>query len=143
MATEALITKIEKELENRIKENNFQPITINMKYDKTNIVIKPCSYKETITSIDDCDFFLVDSPVLPWLSDNTLHDVAKNIANYKESVEQQTRQKARLEEIKEELLHPTEGMTEEEWEDRYSFFSDFSKDVYGHRIRLSKPTGLK
>lgn len=70
---------------------------------------------------------------LPWLGGSTIEDVAKQLNNYGKSLAEAGADKKKLAEIRTTLESGTLGP--DEWEDLFSFYSDFYKDVFGHRPR--------
>lgn len=79
-------TKIYNELERRLQENNYKEISITMKCNGDTVTITPCARMGDVTSLSDAEYFLVISPSIPWLGGDTLEDVAKQIANYENTI---------------------------------------------------------
>lgn len=79
------------------------------------------------------EYYLVYSPSLPWLGGDTLEAVAGQLNSYSKRLKEAEAERERLAEIRNKL--ETEPMGCDEWEELFSFYSDFYKDVYGHRPR--------
>jgi len=98
------------------------------------VTIRPChSGCGAPARFEDVEYFLVFSPSLPWLGGSTIEDVAKQLNNYGKSLAEAGADKKKLAEIRTTLESGTLGP--DEWEDLFSFYSDFYKDVFGHRPR--------
>lgn len=79
-------------------------------------------------------YILVASPSLPWLGGNA-SEVADQLNKYETLVAENEADKLRLANLREKLLNPGPDMTGDEWEDTFSFYSDWHKDIYGYRPR--------
>ena len=64
---------------------------------------------------------------------DTLESVAGQLNSYSKRLKEAEVERERLAEIRNKL--ETEPMGCDEWEELFSFYSDFYKDVYGHRPR--------
>lgn len=128
------IEKTAKELRRRIEAAGLQEISLTMACNGDVVTIRPChSGCGAPARFEDVEYFLVFSPSLPWLGGNTIEDVAKQLNNYGKSLAEAGADKKKLAEIRATLESGTLGP--DEWEDLFSFYSDFYKDVFGHRPR--------
>lgn len=92
------------------------------------IYVTLCGYGD-IKSINDCDYFLVDGD-MPWLGGSKVDDVLKVINNH-------SQMKSDSDEEKEKLRAYKDKYEKLGWpEDTYEFYSDWHKDVHGHRPRF-------
>ena len=69
------------------------------------------------------------SPSLPWLGGDTLEKIAEQLNGYKKMLEEAEDDKKKLLGIKKRLEQG--GIDRDEWDDLYSYYSDYHKDVYG------------
>lgn len=135
-----LLDKIKNELEKRFAENGYTALTLTMKADGTPITITPCSMGEGITAIKDCEYFLIDCETIPgWMGEENIEQLSKQLANYNTLLEGHRKDMERLAKLEKQLKNPEPGTTYEQWQDDYQFFSDWSKSVYGYRVRVACP----
>lgn len=96
-----------------------------------------CSYGE-IKDLSDIDYYMTDSESID--SDESLYKIAENIVNEEKTKELIKESKEKLfsfyqdEDIEYLMQRPYDLLSEKEI-DTLSFFSDWHKDVYGHRPR--------
>lgn len=126
-----MVERVVAELSARLQAAGFHDIEITMKCNGDKLTIKPCGYG-AIHSVGQIEYFLVESASLPYLGGDTLEIVARHIVEYPELLKQQEAYKLRLMEIADQLNCPV-NMSADEWQARFDSFSDFYKDVYGHR----------
>lgn len=134
------IERTANELRRRLIDNHFEPITITMKCNGDPVRITPCSNSsDAIASIDDIVYYLVESPSLPWLGSEKIETIAKELNEYQQLLGQKEDDKVRLDNIRKrlQLAHTVKLPPEEieKWEELFSFYSDYHKDVYGYRPR--------
>lgn len=115
--------RVANELVRRLKANNFEEITIEMKCNGDKITITPCSYVD-IKSVDDIDYYLVDCR-LPWAGNDNLMWVANFILNYQQRIDENEVEKKKLRAYYNKY-HNTDKM---DWD----WYINWYKDVYGHR----------
>lgn len=128
------IEKTARELRRRIEAAGFREITLTMACNGDKVTVSPCySGYGTPASFDQVEYYLVYSPSLPWLGGDTLEAVAGQLNSYSKRLKEAEAERERLAEIRNKL--ETEPMGCDEWEELFSFYSDFYKDVYGHRPR--------
>lgn len=128
------VEKIKEELAKRLKDNNYEEISITMKCNGDVVTIKPMSQNGDITTLEDAEYFLVHSPSLPWLGGDTLDVVAKQIAEYTNTLAQNAIEKQQLREY-----FMTRIAGKDYNADDWGYYSDWYKDVYGRR---PQPTRL-
>lgn len=128
MTIERTVQKLRK----RIVAAQFQEITVRMACNGDEVTIKPCSVVEP-KSFDQVEYYLVFSPSLPWLGGDTLEKIAEQLNGYKKMLEGVEDDKKKLSDIKKQLEQG--GIGRDEWDDLYSFYSDYYKDIYGYRPR--------
>lgn len=126
------VNKVIAALRKRFVNSNMLPITLNMKCNGDVVTVTPCSAVDPITTFDAVEYYLVDSPSLPWLGGDKLETVAKQLAEYELLLEQNAKDKDRLGGMAHWLMSD-QAKSKDEWEDVYQTYSDFYKDVYGHR----------
>lgn len=102
---------------------------VNVTVCNETVTLHPCMSYDNKT----LEYILVYSPSLPWLGGNPAQ-VADQLNSYGQLLEQKASDIQRLAEMKQRLLHPA-GMTPDEWEDTFGFYSDWYKDVHGVRPR--------
>lgn len=96
-----------------------------------------CSYGE-INDLSDIDYYMTDNESID--SDESLYRIAENIVNEEKTIEFMKEDKEKLfsfyqdEDIEYLMQKPYDLLSEKEI-DTLSFFSDWHKDVYGHRPR--------
>ena len=74
--------KIKNELTNRLEKANFKEISITMKKSGDKIFITPCTQMLTIESMDDIEYFLLQSTGINLLGCDTIDELATTIQNY-------------------------------------------------------------
>ena len=107
------------------EENHFKATTITCP-DGVEVVVTPCSYAEEITSVDQCDYFLVHGD-MPWMGGSKLEDVVKEINDHARLAEELDNERKELRVFFDK--HQTEGWNDDAW----SWYSDWHKDLYGYR----------
>ena len=112
------------ELNRRFIASNYEAITITMNSTNEDITIIPCCYISNPT-IDDIQYFLIECK-LPWCGSEKLEDVATFIMNYDNEVSENRKEKESLRKFYE--AHKND--TDRDW---WNYYSDWYKDVYGHR----------
>lgn len=86
-----LTERVQEELIKRLTDAEWHKITINMKKSGHDLTISPCAQTTDINKLEDVEYFLVESPELPWLGGNTIEVISEQIANYdKHLAEQET-----------------------------------------------------
>lgn len=121
-------------LQKRILAANFEPITVNMKCNGDAITITPCSSVSVITGFEQIEYYLVGSPSLPWLGGDNLETVAKQLNNYENMLAEKKTDEVKLADLREQLTNGS-ITSQDEWDARYEWYSDYHKDVYGFRPR--------
>lgn len=102
-----------------------KPATLTMR-NGDELELTPCR------EFGELAYILVASPSLPWLGGNA-SEVANQLNKYEALVAENENEKRRLAKLRERLLNPGPHMTEEQWENDFSFYSDWHKDIYGFR----------
>lgn len=112
---------------NKLAENNWNTTEIKLA-DGSSVYITPCCSgpKSSIRTIDDCEFFLVDSD-LTYLSDDNLDTIAENLTNITQLRAEDDKEKTRLHHYFEE--HEESGWDNDSW----GYYSNWHKDLYGYR----------
>ena len=116
---------VENALRIRLQEalnKGYGGITVTMKCNGDLVYITPCFWDLDETNLNRADFFLVDSPTLPWLGAEKITKVAEELANYEALI------KERDEDIIELAKHYKKYGYDE-------ITSDWYKDLFGHRPR--------
>lgn len=178
-----LTERIQEELIKRLTDTEWHKITINMKKSGHDLTISPCAQTTDINKLEDVEYFLVESPELPWLGGNTIEVISEQIANYDKHLAEKVDEGKELRDFYQknlsghtakELRHGNDyfGIIYDLWrqdtsmpldefikgydvatiaknEDTvdyiktvlavsmaYSTYSDWHKDVYGHRPRI-------
>lgn len=93
------------------------------------VTLLPCMSYDNKT----LEYILVYSPSLPWLGGNPAQ-VADQLNSYGQLLEQKAADCNKLADLKARLQNP-KNMTRDEWEDTFSYYSDWYKDVHGVRPR--------
>lgn len=93
------------------------------------VTLQPCMSYDNKT----LEYILVYSPSLPWLGGNPAQ-VADQLNSYGQLLEQKASDCNKLDDMKARLQNP-KNMTRDEWEDMFSYYSDWYKDVHGVRPR--------
>lgn len=128
------IERTAKELRKRIEAAGLQDISVTMACNGDVVTIRPCHAGYGVPArFEEIEYFLVYSPSIPWLGGNTIEAVAKQLNNYGKELKELEADKKKLDEIRNTLK--SGGLGCDEWEDLFSFYSDFYKDVFGHRPR--------
>lgn len=134
--------------------SKYKNFSFSLNEDELEIVrITPCIYTDEL-SLENVEYFLTDDDAVP--SDSSLYKLASSIQNYEENVKCVERDKASLQTFYKEKVMPIEELSfdemTEEQKDIMGTFSDWHKDVYGHRpyrsnecakIEASKPVKKK
>ncbi len=120
------VEKIEKELVDRFMENGFKAVTMTMECNGDRVTITPCGYKD-ITSIDDVEFFLMDSGKVNFCGGESLTYVAKCISEYEDRLAEDARA---VESLKKYIREHGERSN-------WDVVSDWHKDIFGHRPHVS------
>lgn len=90
--------KIKNELTNRLEKANFKEISITMKKSGDKIFITPCTQMLTIESMDDIEYFLLQSTGINLLGCDTIDELATTIQNYETQREHDLGERDRLKE---------------------------------------------
>ena len=135
-----LIDKIKNELEKRFAQNGYTTLTLTMKTDGTSITITPCIMWGDTTAINDCEYFIVECETIPgWMGEESIQRLSEKLADYNTLLESHKKETELLAKLEKRLKNPKPETTYEQWQDDYQFFSDWSKSVYGRRIRVKCP----
>lgn len=112
---------------NKLAENNWNTTEIKLA-DGSSVCITPCCSgpRSLIRTIDDCEFFLVDSDIT-CLSDDNIDTIAENLTNITQLRAEDDKEKTRLHRYFEE--HEENGWDSDSW----GWYSDWHKDLYGYR----------
>ena len=127
------IERTAQELRRRIIAAQFQEISVTMACNGDEVTIKRCGGVVEPKSFDQVEYYLVFAPSLPWLGGDTLEKIAEQLNGYKKMLEEAEDDKKKLLGIKKRLEQG--GIDRDEWDDLYSYYSDYHKDVYGYRPR--------
>ena len=117
--------RIVAELTKRIIDNNFKDITIHMKKSGHDIVISPCIFTDEL-KMENVEWFLVYAGINTAGNDK-IEKIAEFIMNYDKLIEEDKEDKIRLHAYYDKY-HNTDKM---DWD----FYSNWYKDLYGHRPR--------
>lgn len=90
--------KIKNELTNRLEKANFKEISITMKKSGDKISITPCAQMPTIESMNDIEYFLLNSTGINLLGCDTIDELATTIQNYEAQREHDLNERDRLKE---------------------------------------------
>lgn len=82
----------------------------------------------------DCEWFFVDGTEYPWVSDDSLEKLAGYFANYAKEKAELAEEKAKLRAYAEELKAIADKNSEE-YREKFGYYSDWHKDLYGRRPR--------
>lgn len=120
------IERVKKAIMDKAIESNFKPFTITMKVNGDEIHITPMHrYFGEVTSPEDPIYWLTESPCLPWIGGD-LDDLADDLLHYAEKI---ARRMAEMNALHEFYVEHCDDL-DNEWRSEYS---DWHKDVYGHR----------
>ena len=181
-----LTERVQEELIKRLTDAEWHKITINMKKSGHDLTISPCAQTADINKLEDVEYFLVESPELPWLGGDTIEVISEQIANYDKHLAEKVDKGKKLRDFYQknlsghtakELRHGNDyfGKIFEIWQQNrkdneislddlinsydmstiaenndtvdyiktaiavsmaFSTYSDWHKDVYGHRPRI-------
>lgn len=114
----------------RFEEAGWEEITITMKCNGDELTISPCfAHCDIKKKKENAEYFLVYGP-MPWMGRDTIEELAKDLIDYENILKAQRKAEANLKAYFEE--HIKDGNYEpEEW----SWYSDWHKDITGHRPR--------
>lgn len=139
-----LFEKTRAELVRRFEAANWKEITITMKCGDI-LTLTPCGYMLDCTNENDCEYVIVEGSCLPWLGGN-LDELTNNLIRYNDLLKEQQNDIRKLDawqvSLESGLDRNGRPMTRENWEQEYEGFSDWSKDVYGYRVRIARPANL-
>lgn len=112
---------------NQLENNNWDTTEIKLA-DGTHVYITPCGSgpRSSIRTIDDCEFFLINSDIAD-LSDDDLDVIAEKLTNINQLRDEDHEEKAKLRRYFDE--HEKNGWDEASW----GWYSDWHKDLYGYR----------
>ncbi len=119
--------RVAQELRNRLAANSFKEITLTMKCNGDEVTIIPCGQPYEITSFSEIEYYLVDCR-LPWAGEKTIEKLAQFLLNYEDEIKDNEREKKELRKYYEKHKNDRDRS----WLD---YYSDWHKDVYGHRPR--------
>lgn len=114
-----LTERVQEELIKRLTDAEWHKITINMKKSSHDLTISPCAQTTDINKLEDVEYFLVESPELPWLGGNTIEIISEQIANYDKYLAENDDEKKQLRDFYKKHLS---GHTEKELRDGNSYF---------------------
>ena len=123
----------ERDLIEKFIEARWEKIEVTCP-DNVKLLITPCGYRE-ISNVGDVDYFLVDGD-LPWLGANNITQLVETINNHAELVIESDEEKKELQKFYEENIE--NNFSQENW----NLYSDWHKDVYGHRPSRSVSPGI-
>lgn len=113
-------------LKEAFSKNGFEEVVVDTSAGKC--YVKPCCYYTKPSSVEDVEYFLVEGP-LPWLGGSNFEIVCEDLANMSELVNEQEKEKEELAEYFDKY-YGTDSFD-------YDWYSDWHKDLYGYRPRLS------
>lgn len=120
-------------LKDKILAANFGPIELTLRCNGDKIKIIPFGYNE-IHDFNQVEYYICESNRFPYLGSDKLEDIANELNNWPQMLNQQTQDMLRLAKINDQLNHAAENnMNQEQWNHLFSDYSDFYKSVYGHR----------
>ena len=89
-----LVERVQDELIKRFINADWHEITLDMKKTGHKVTITPCTQGPDITKLEDVEYFLVNSPELPWLGGDTIESISEQIANYDKYIEENKNSKS-------------------------------------------------
>ena len=126
------------ELKEKLINANFKKISLQMNNGDT-VTITPMSQMvQTIRCTEDVEYYLVESPSLPYLGNDDFNKVVEELNNYDKLIADNEAEKKKLQEYFEQNLadkihDPNQKANASH---AFQFYSDWYKDVYGRRPRL-------
>lgn len=109
------------ELLNRFSKNNWEPIQITMKATQEILQITPVSQTSTISQLSDVEYWLVKGSSMPYLSTESLIDLAISLVDYKNLLDDANEQKAKLKEYYQKHI---QGHTIQEYQTGWKYIED-------------------
>ena len=129
----------------RFDAAGWKEVTVKMKRSGHTLRLVPCAETGRVSCEKDCVFVLVYDTPIPYISD-TLDEVARKLANYDEMLADHARAVSQMRAMEQTLRNGCneygDMFSQEEWWERYDYFSDWSKDLLGYRVRIPCPEGL-
>lgn len=92
------------------------------------IIITPCGNGKL--NAKNVEYFLCDSPELPWLGTDKIDNLVNELLGYEDLKKEHDEEKKKLAEYKTKMLN---AKTADDFESMYDWYSDWHKDVYGYR----------
>lgn len=127
---ETKLDRAKSKLIKMLDEANWRKIELTMKPSGDKIEITPCGYGEI--NEKNVEYFLCYSPKLPWMGADNIDYLVKELLSYEDDVKEHDRNLIELAEYRKKMLNSNSA---EEFEERYSSYSDWHKDLYGYRPR--------
>lgn len=109
-----------------LARNGFKTTTF-IADDGTPVEVTPCFYGDTVDSVEQCDYFLVEDGILPWLGGSSLEKVLNDLNRHADLVAESDAEKKDLRVYFDK--HQANGWDDDSW----SWYSDWHKDVFGYR----------
>lgn len=81
---------------------------------------------------EDCEWFFVEGISDPWADNDSLAKLAKYFANYEAKMTELSDEQDELKKYEAELA-AIEDKTSDEYRERFGYYSDWHKDLYGFR----------
>lgn len=131
-----IMTKTENALRNRIAANNFDTIKLEMKCNGDVVRITPCSYVPTITSFEQVEWYLIDSPSINLAGSKNLSEVADTLDNYANLLNETDDE---IDELKQYIINSVKEGKEIDW----GWVSDWHKDLFGHRPHVGEDAMIR
>ena len=126
------VEKTVEALKQRFVDSKMEPISVTMRCNGDVVHIIPCFDHTDIKTFDHIEYYLVESPSLPWLGGDDLKTVAKQLNAYRKHLAEKADDEEKLAKMRDRLQNPN-GMDPDEFDELFQSYSDFYKDVYGHR----------
>ena len=132
------VCRVEREMElqmlDALKAGNTDGILFVINNSDSPVLIEPCGY-EIDDTLESVEYYMTDSNIVEGY--DKLCKIAEEIVNYDALVKDAENEKLRLQKFYDTKIRPieekpAEERTDEE-EDARSFFSNWHRDVYGHR----------
>lgn len=118
-----MMTNTERELRRLIAEAGYKAVTVTMKCNGDQVVITPCFNGLTVSSFEDIEYYLIDSPSVNFAGKDTLDGVAHVLLDYAKAVK----------ETDDDIEHLKAYIRSHGHKSDWDFVSDYHKDLFGHR----------
>lgn len=116
---------------------NYGKFTVTMSNNDV-LTVTPCTQMvDTITSVDEIEYYLVDGSSLVWLGGDNLETIVRQFNEYESQLKELEDEKVELRKFYQEKIAPK--LSDPSWksyeDDNFQTYSDWHKDVYGYRPR--------